>query len=558
MAKRIFRNIVFVAVLAVLLTAILIVPTLYNAHESSMSRELRQEADGIAYALAQVQDDTAYLQGLNTDSRISLIAPDGRVIYDSAADASQLPNHAQRPEVQQAFESGSGESTRTSDTLSETILYCARRTDDGCVLRIGGARRSMLGTFINVLPLLAGMLSCVALLSLLLARRAARSIVAPINALNLDAPLANETYDELAPLLTRMHRQHEQIDRQMRALENARAELTAIMANMREGMILLDQNETVLSINASAAQIFNASADAAVGQNLLKVNRDAELYEQVRRALDGKGGSLSMRRGDRQYDLFVSPVIKDGSARGAVLLILDVTERFAAEASRREFTANVSHELKTPLTSISGFAEIIRDGIAQPQDIQHFAGMICKESARLIALVNDILELSRLDERQSLGAKEEMDLLPLMREVQEELSLAAEQKHQSLRLSGNAAVIEGYPLLLREMIFNLIDNAIKYTPEGGEIDLSVEQRSGQTICTVTDNGIGIPKAHQAHIFERFYRVDKSHSRQTGGTGLGLAIVKHVAQIHQAQLHLNSAEGQGTEIQIVFQKGLKAK
>lgn len=551
MARRIFRSIALAAVLAVLLTAVLIVPALYNAHEASMRRELRQEAAGVARALDLLEDGADYLAGLQTDSRVTLISPDGAVRFDSMADAAQMENHADRPEVADALQSGSGESTRTSDTLSETTLYCALRTKSGDVLRMANTRRSMLGTFLNVLPLLCGMLLGVTLFSLLLARRAARSIVAPINELNLDAPLENDAYDELAPLLTRMHRQHGQIERQMHALESARAELAAIMANMREGMILLDREESVLSINASAAHIFGVNGAEAVGRRLLSVNRDASLHELVQRALRGAGGSLPMQRGERRYEIYVSPVLKDEAPRGTVLLILDVTERFAAEASRREFTANVSHELKTPLTSISGFAEIIRDGIAQPQDVQRFAGKICGEAARLIALVNDILELSRLDEKQSLSRRERVALLPLLRGLTEDFSMAAQKKALALELSGDEAEIEGDPALLREMFFNLIDNAVKYTPEGGRISVSVEEGKNEIICCVADDGVGIPKEHQAHVFERFYRVDKSHSRQTGGTGLGLAIVKHGAQLHGAKLILSSAEDAGTRIEIAF-------
>lgn len=551
MAKRIFRNMVFAAVLAVLLTAMLIVPALYNAHEESMSRELRREADGIACALPLTDDIPSFLEKFPTDSRVTLIAQDGRVIFDSMADAGQMENHAERPEILQAFASGSGASTRTSETLSETTLYYARRMDDGAVLRVGNTRRSMLGTFINVLPLMAAMLLCVSLLSLLLARKAAGRIVAPINALDLDDPLANDAYDELAPLLTRMHHQHTQLQQQMQALEGARTELAAIMANMREGMILLDKNETVLSMNGSAAHIFGVTAEGALGQKLLSVNRDTELHDLVQQALRGEGGSLCLKRGDHRYDLYVSPVMKENAVRGTVLLILDVTERLAAEESRREFTANVSHELKTPLTSISGFAEIIRDGIAQPQDIEHFADMICKESTRMIALINDILELSRLDERQHLGRKEPVALLPMLRELTEDFTLAARKKGLTIRLSGDDATIRGYPVLLREMFFNLMDNAVKYTPEGGEVAVSLYTEGERMVCCVSDNGIGIPPEHQAHVFERFYRVDKSHSRQTGGTGLGLAIVKHAAQIHKAQIRLQSAVGKGTKIEVIF-------
>ena len=551
MAKRIFRNVVMTAIIAVLLTAAVIIPSLYTVHENSMRQELRQEADCIASALALTDSDTAYLEQLNTASRITLISGNGAVVYDSAAEAAQLENHGERPEVVQALASGNGESIRTSDTLSETTIYYAMRTDDGSVLRMANTRSSMLGTFVNVMPLIAGLLMCVVLISLLIARKAANRIVAPINALNLEQPLENDAYDELALLLTRMDKQHAQIRQHVKMLENARAELAAIMDNMREGMILLDAKEHILSMNGSASRIFGRPSEVSIGENLLSVSRDADLHELTQSALRGEGGSMNMQRDGRYYRIYVSSVLQNEKVCGVVLLVLDVTERFAAEESRREFTANVSHELKTPLTSISGFAEIIRDGIAQPQDIQHFAGMICKESARLIALVNDILELSQLDEKQKIGHKESVSLKPMLQGLVNDFIMALQKKNLTLSLSGNDAEIEGYPMLLREMFFNLIDNAVKYTPDDGKIEVSVKNRDGRICCTVSDTGIGIPKEHQPHIFERFYRVDKSHSRATGGTGLGLAIVKHVAQIHQAEVELRSEAGNGTAITIEF-------
>ena len=551
MAKRIFRNVVLTAVLAVLLTASLVVFAMYHAYEGSMAQELRQEAGYIARALEMAGDDLAYFQDFHSDNRITLIHPEGTVIYDSAADAAQMENHAERPEVVQAISEGSGESIRTSDTLSEVTIYYAQRMAGGRVLRIANTRSSIIGTFAGILPLIIGVILCVALLSLWIARRAAKRIVSPINTLNLEQPLENDAYDELAPLLTRMEKQNGQIHQQVQSLENARAELAAIMANMREGMILLDAGDHVLSMNESAAHIFGVSADAHIGQGLLSVTRDADLHDLVRRALCGEGGELNMNRENRHYRIYASPVEKESMVRGAVLLVLDVTERFAAEESRREFTANVSHELKTPLTSISGFAEIIRDGIAQPQDVQHFAGMICRESARLIALVNDILELSQLDEKQNLGQKEQVSLLPMLQGLVDDFAIPAQKKNLMLNLSGDEAEVEGYPTLLREMFFNLIDNAIKYTPEGGHISVAAENGGDRIICRVSDNGIGIPKEHQAHVFERFYRVDKSHSRATGGTGLGLAIVKHVAQVHNAGLKLDSTSEIGTTVTIEF-------
>lgn len=553
MAERIFRNLLLTVLLAVLLTAAVIVPSLYTVHEDRLSRELRQEADIIAGSLEMAQNDTAWLESLTTDSRLTLIDPDGTVLYDSAADAAKMENHAERPEVAQALENGRGENIRTSSTLAQTTIYYAVRTGDGCVLRISNTRSSMLGTFLGVLPLIAGMLLCLVIAALVIAKGTAGRIVRPINGLNLDQPLENEAYDELAPLLTRMHQQNMQIQSHVQALENARAELTAIMENMSEGMILLDGSCTVLSMNQSAGRIFDVDAGLAVGKNLLSVNRDADLSDMVHDALRGENGRLTIQRSGRYYHICASPVLKNQAVCGTALFVLDVTDRFAAEASRREFTANVSHELKTPLTAISGIAEIIRDGIAKPQDIQHFAGMICRESARLIALVNDILKLSQLDEMQNLGQKETVALMPLLRGLTDDFSIAAQKKNLTLTLSGDDAEIEGHPVLLNEMFFNLIDNAVKYTPEGGSIAVTIENKESSVICRVADNGIGIGREHQSHIFERFYRADKSHSRQTGGTGLGLAIVKHIAQIHKADACVTSEEGKGACFTVTFDR-----
>lgn len=553
MAKRIFRNVILTAIIAVLLTNFLTVFTMYNAYEESITQELRQEAEYVIHALEASPDQVLYLQGLETNNRITLIENDGTVIFDNAVKVSGMENHMNRPEVVMAIENGWGESTRTSDTVSEVTLYYAQRMNDGRIFRIANTRSSIVGTFAGVLPMIIGMLVIVVLLSLINARRAAKRIVAPINTLNLEKPLENEAYDELAPLLTRMDKQHSQINKHVKELQTARSELAAIMDNMREGMILLDSKDHILSMNQSAADIFCVSPMAHIGENLLSVSRDANLYDVVQDALSGNVGSLTMERNTRHYQIFVSPVMRNEEIRGAVLLMLDITERFVAEESRREFTANVSHELKTPLTSISGFAEIIRDGIAQPQDIPHFAGMICKESARLIALVNDILDLSKLDEKKNFGQSENVEMLPLLQGLVDDFSLSAQKKDLCITLSGDEAQIKGFPVLLREMFFNLIDNAVKYTPDGGSIKLNVTQYDDVVQCVISDTGIGIAQEHISHVFERFYRVDKSHSRQTGGTGLGLAIVKHIAQIHKADLSLESTPQIGTTITICFAK-----
>ena len=551
MSARIFRNIVLTALISVLLTAGIIMISMYTVYEERISSDLKLEAGYIRHALELTENDTEYLKGLGTENRITLIDAEGTVLFDNRASHAQMENHSGRPEIIAALEQGYGMSTRNSDTVSQVTIYYAEKTTDGTIIRIASTRSSVLGAFIKVLPLMIALLQCMIVASILIARKTAQRIVAPINALNLDQPLENETYDELAPLLTRMNQQKEQLYTHVDQLEKARYELATLMENMREGFLLIDKNETVLSMNQSAGRIFGLEADRCIGQNLLFVYRDAELQRVAQAALHGEDGNFSLKHNERYYLVYLSPVSKEQEIQGAVMLVLDVTERYAAEESRREFTANVSHELKTPLASISGAAEIIRDGIAQQQDIPHFAGMICKEASRMITLVNDILELSQLDEQKSLGPKETVELMPMLEELIADFALSAQKKNQKVELIGENAEIQGYPTLIREMAFNLIDNAVKYTPEGGKISVSVEHNADGVCLQVADNGIGIPAQHQAHVFERFYRVDKSRSRATGGTGLGLAIVKHVAQVHNATLTLNSKENVGTTMSVFF-------
>ena len=551
MTKRIFRNILLTSVLALLLTSALLVGTLYNVYESRISAELRTEAEYIVRALDTMEDDLSFLRGLTLNHRITLISPDGVVLYDSAADEARMDSHAERPEVSDALVTGTGESKRYSDTLYDITTYYARRTANGNVLRIASTRSTLVGLFLDVAPQIVVMMLMVAALSLLIARFSARQIVQPINELNLDEPLENDVYDELAPLLTRMDRQHMQIRQQMHDLARAHADLNAIMQNMREGLVLIDKSDRIISINGSAMKVFGVKGIIAPEADLLTICRESSIIEIVKEAQQGRSDDTVFVRGEHTYRIFASPVLREEKVRAVVLLALDVSARYAAEASRREFTANVSHELKTPLTSISGYAEIIASGIAKNEDVPVFAGKIHAEAKRLVALVNDILDLSRLDEKQGLGNKENVPLLPMLKGLEESFRSIAQEKDIELRVEGSNATVEGYPTLLRELFHNLIDNALKYTPAGGHVTVALFQDGGHPICTVTDTGIGIPKEHQPHVFERFYRVDKSHSRQTGGTGLGLAIVKHVAEVHHADVKLESEPGKGTKMIVTF-------
>lgn len=551
MTRRIFRSILLTAVLALLLASVLLVGTLYNVYEDRISSELRVEAEYIVWALDMVEDDYSYLSALSPANRVTLISPDGKVLYDSEADENRMASHAQRPEVLAALSDGNGESTRYSDTIAEMTIYYARRTADDNVLRIASTRSSVLGVFFTVLPQITVMILLLAVLSLVIARYSAQQIVRPINQLNLDEPLENEIYDEFSPLLSRMDKQHSQIRQQMKELARAHAEMNAIMANMREGLILLNNESQIISINQSAKTIFCVENAVLPNADLLTVCRETSVLEIVKAAQQEESGDVVLSRGNHSYRVFASPVLREEKVRGVVLLVLDVSARYAAEISRREFTANVSHELKTPLTSISGYAEIIESGIAKQEDVPVFAGKIRTEARRLVALVNDILELSQLDEKQGLGTKEQIALWPVLNNLVDGFQTLAQEKEIKLSLQGCDATVMGYPVLLRELFHNLIDNAIKYTPAGGSVVVQLTQDQNRVCCTVKDTGIGIPKEHQKHVFERFYRVDKSHSRQTGGTGLGLAIVKHIAQVHQAQVKLESEPMEGTAVSILF-------
>ena len=549
--RRIFRSVVMIAVLAVLLAAVLIVLSLFDAYKKDMLQELRTEAGYILHGVEREGDETAYFTGFSAENRVTLINGGGTVLYDSQADPSGMDNHAGRPEVLSALKQGWGESERYSDTLAETTYYFAVRTRSGNVLRLANTRSSVLGMFLQTLPVLGGILLLVVLFSLEIARVVSRRIVAPINALNLDAPLENRIYDEFSPLLTRMDRQRLEIDRRIAQLDAARRELNAITRNMREGLVIIDSRGTVLTMNESAARVFEADADACIGRDLLSFSPDEAVKTAVAAAQEGKSADLVMERFGRYHRLLVNPVSQSGRKAGVVLLTVDVTERYTAELSRREFTANVSHELKTPLTSISGYAELIGSGLARPEDVAGFAGRIQAESRRLMALINDILELSRLDEQRGLGEREQVSLLQLARATLQRLEKIAQEKNIALAAEGEAGCVSGYAQLLNQMIYNLVDNAVKYTPDGGSVKLRVLHEGGQVCLQVQDTGIGIPREHHPHIFERFYRVDKSHSRLTGGTGLGLSIVKHGAQIHNAQIQLDSDAGRGTCITLRF-------
>lgn len=554
MKRKIFWSIFATALTAMLLVGAFMLLTLYNIFEARILDELQTQANYLngALSLAPAADEAALLSGLTEKNRLTLIAPDGTVLFDNRAEAAGMSNHADRPEVAQAFAAGSGQSRRFSATAAEETLYYALRLADGRVLRLSSTQRSAFGMLDSIFTPIALMLLGAAVLSMLLSRQLARRVIAPIGRLDLAAPLENDAYDELSPLLLKLQHQNDALSYQLKKLEEQKRELAAITDNMREGLVTLNAQGAILSLNQSAADIFGVDAERCLGNDVLSLHRSLELQRSAQTALQGQSAQALFALRGRAYQLLASPVMEKGTALGAVLMLLDVTESRSAEHARREFSANVSHELKTPLTSIVGYAEIMRDGVAKPEDMRAFAGRIYDEASRLIALVEDIMRLSQLDEQTGLPQKELVDLLACCHEAAARLAQRAEEKEVTLQVSGEHARVSGIPQLLDEMIFNLLDNAIKYNRPGGSAALHVAREPGKTVLTVKDTGIGIPSAEQGRVFERFYRVDKSHSKASGGTGLGLSIVKHGAAVHQAQVRLESQPDQGTVVQLFFE------
>ena len=554
MTKRIFRSIFLVALVVLLLSVALLSVVFYNDYAVQYRSELKSEALSMAHAINGGLAEEDYLRSLEQDKispiRITWIGADGTVRYDNEAAPAQMENHAARTEVADALRYGAGESERYSATLSQKTFYYACRLQDGTVLRLAGTRDSVLGILLRMLrPAVAAVLVAIAL-AWLLSYRLSKRIVRPLNALDLEHPEQAEAYDELSPLLEKISAQNRQIAAQMDELRRRQTEFTAITEHMNEGLLIVDARTNLLFCNPSARRLLQI--ENVEKQSVLAVNRSEDFREAVQRALSGEHDLRTLTLDGRIYQLMANPAMEDGRLAGAVLVLLDVTEREDREQLRREFTANVSHELRTPLTSISGFAELIRDGIAKPQDVQHFAGNIYTEAQRLIALVGDIIRLSQLDEGDEMP-RETVDLLTLSQEAADDLKTAAAEKNIAIAVEGESETIGGVRRLLYEVIYNLCDNAIKYNVEGGSVTMSVGERDGKAFVSVADTGIGIAPEHQSRIFERFYRVDKSHSKASGGTGLGLSIVKHAVQYHHGTVELHSEEGKGTTICILLPK-----
>ena len=548
MTKKIFQSILLVAGCILLASLLIIMGFLYDYFGGVEENQLRNE---LSLAAAAVEDGgTDYLSRLTADRcRLTWIAADGSVLYDTRTDAESLENHASRAEVSQALTTGTGESTRYSSTLMEKTMYYAQRLDDGTVLRISISRATVGMIAVGMIQPLLIVLIVALILSGLLARRLSRRIVDPLNSLDLEHPLDNDAYEELSPLLKRIHRQHVEIQTQLRELREKTDEFTQITGSMREGLILLDEHGSILSINAAAQMLFGADAQC-VGRDFLTIERSHEISAAIQATVTDGHSEVRAERAGRVYQFDISCITSDGKLLGTVILAFDITEQEFAERNRREFTANVSHELKTPLQGIIGSAELIENGMVRPDDLPRFVGHIHAEAARLVTLIDDIIRLSQLDEGDAMPT-EPVDLLAVSQEAAENLHDAAAARDVTVSVTGQPSVIPGVRRLLYEVVYNLCDNAIKYNRGGGRVDVTVAADAGSSSITVADTGIGIAPEHQGRVFERFYRVDKSHSKASGGTGLGLSIVKHAVQYHHGRIELESTPGTGTTIRVVF-------
>ena len=548
MTKRIFRATLLVGVAVLIASLALVMGVLYSYFGRVQESQLRDELSLAAVGVEK--NGTDYLRALQSHQyRITWVRADGTVVYDTQADAETMENHAQRQEIQQALAAGEGESSRYSSTLLQKTVYYAQRLPDGTVLRLSAVRVTAGVLVLNMLQPILLVLAAALILSGVLAGRLARRITEPLNRLDLEHPLENDTYEELAPLLRRMEHQRRQIDRQMGELRQRSEEFDQITGSMNEGLVLLDEAGAILSINPAARRLLDADGDC-VGQDFLTVDRDVTMSDALRQAAEQGHSEFRGERNGREYQFDVTRIQTEGRTAGTVLLVFDVTERAFAERNRREFTANVSHELKTPLQGIIGSAELLENGMVKQEDVPRFVGHIRAEAQRLVTLIGDIIRLSQLDEGEPMPT-EPVELLAVAREMAENLRSAAEARNVTVEVTGTPATVSGVRRLLYEIVLNLCDNAIKYNTEGGRVEVEVAQDGGTAAVTVRDTGIGIPPEHQSRVFERFYRVDKSHSKASGGTGLGLSIVKHAVQYHHGVIQLKSEVGKGTEIRVTF-------
>ena len=544
MTSKIFRSTVLVAVIVLLCSLGVVMGVLYNHFTDVQVQQLKNELSLAVTGTEQYGN--AFLENVEADRfRVTWIDTDGTVLFDTQVDQTTMENHADREEILEAFETGRGSAVRNSTTLTEQTYYEAQRLQDGTVLRISTNQESAWALMMDMLwPVVLVAVLAIGL-SALLARRMAKNIVEPLNKLDLEQPLKNDVYEEISPLLHRIHRQHRQIAEQIDQLNRKANEFQQITSHMQEGLVLLDSEGTIISINPAAKALFEAEDDC-VGKNFLTIDRTSSMRNAVNDALDKGRGYAKLSRNGRNYQFDLSRIESDGAVIGAVVLAFDITERLNAEQMRREFSANVSHELKTPLQGIIGSAELLESGMVKREDEVRFVGHIKKEASRLVSLIQDIIRLSQLDEGVELP-KEKVDMLELAEDVKAILETSAAEKQVTVHIAGKGFCVEGVRRMLHEVVYNLCDNAIKYNVPGGSVTIQAENNR----LIVSDTGIGIPAEHKDRIFERFYRVDKSHSKASGGTGLGLSIVKHAVAYHNAEISLESTPGKGTTITIQF-------
>ena len=551
MTKKIFKSIMTVCTVVLILGLAFVMGILYRYFGKQISTELEKEA---FYAAQGVESSgMEYLEKLDgKNSRITLIDQDGSVLYDSQAEASSMENHKDREEVKEAAETGKGKAVRMSETLSEKTIYYALRLEDGKILRVSSTQYSVLALVYQLIVPVLWILLLMIVLSGLFASRLSKKVVEPVNKLDLEHPEENEVYEEMAPLLSRMYKQNREIKNQIDTARRQQEEFSIITENMQEGLVVIDRYTMILSGNASVWKLFHVNGPKN-GESVYVLNRSEEFQSIIDKALDGKHNEAVLKVDGSDIHVVANPVMREEQVEGAVLLLVNVTEKLEREKLRREFSANVSHELKTPLTSISGFAEIIQDGYVKEEDVRAFAGRIYKEAQRLITLVEDVIRISQLDEGEVPYEWTETDLYQTAKNVFGTLSEAAKKQDVHLYIEGDRVQLHTVPNILEEVLFNLCDNAIKYNKPGGSVCICLTENEESVCISVKDNGVGIPKEDQSRVFERFYRVDKSHSKEIGGTGLGLSIVKHGVSFLGGEVELESTPGQGTEITVSFPK-----
>lgn len=551
MTKKIFKSIMFVCALVLAVGLAAVMGILYSNFDGQMRKELSKEAAYLAYGVEQQGVD--YLKNIKDKSaRITYIDQDGTVLFDNEADISEMKNHSDRTEFQKAEKYGAGESSRYSDTLSEKTIYYALRLKDGTVLRVSGTQDSVLALVENLIFPLCGLLCLMLILSGIMASAISKRIVKPINELDLESPEENRIYEELSPLLSKIHRQNREIQNQLELAKQQQEEFALITENMQEGLIVIDKYTMILSANSSAWNLFHMDR-VCQGESVYCLDREEEFRHAIEQVLSGEHTELVLKLNGSDIQLIANPVIRDKKTEGAVVLLVNVTEKLERESLRREFSANVSHELKTPLTSISGFAEIMQGGLVKNEDIPKFAGRIYKESQRLLQLVEDVIQISQLDEEKTSYVWEPVDVYQVCKNAFESLKEKAKRLNVHLYICGERMKMEAVRTLLEEAIYNVCDNAIKYNRNDGSVSVFLTQTAQEIQIVVKDTGVGIPKEDQDRVFERFYRVDKSHSKEIGGTGLGLSIVKHAVGALKGCVILRSEEGNGTEICMKFPK-----